>query len=108
MEEELMYNYYCDESCHLKNDQKQYMVLGYISVPYNRIKKIKEELKEIRNKHKNTLEIKWTKLSQWNYPFYADLVDFFFDRSDLTFRSIVVDKYKYLDEKCDKDYDKFY
>ena len=44
MEFHAAYNYYCDESCHLKNDGKQYMILGYISAPYDRIKKLKEDI----------------------------------------------------------------
>jgi hypothetical protein len=80
------------------------MVLGYISVPYNRVKKIKEEIKSLRLKHKNTLEIKWSNLTNWNYPFYAELVDYFIDRSDICFRAIIVDKYKYIGD----NYDKFY
>ena len=54
MEFHAAYNYYCDESCHLKNDGKQYMILGYISAPYDRIKKLKEDIKELRKKYKNT------------------------------------------------------
>jgi hypothetical protein len=102
------YIYYCDESSHLQNDKKQFMVLGYISVPYNRIKKIKEDIKALRLKHKNTLEIKWSNLTNWNYPFYAELVDYFVDRSDICFRAIIVDKNKYIANKCGDDYDKFY
>lgn len=102
------YNYYCDESCHLQNDHKQFMVLGYISSPYNRIKRFKKEIKELRIKHKNSLEIKWSNLNQWNYGFYAELIDFFFDRSELCFRALIADKHKYIAEKCDNDYDKFY
>lgn len=101
-------NYYCDESSHLQNDQKQYMVLGYISAPYNRIKKIKEEIKFLRIKHKNNLEIKWSNLNNWNYPFYLELFEYFIGRSDINFRSIIVDKHKYIAERCDSDYDKFY
>lgn len=77
MEFHAAYNYYCDESCHLKNDGKQYMILGYISAPYDRIKKLKEDIKELRKKYKNTLEVKWSNLNAWNYTFYADLVNFF-------------------------------
>lgn len=101
-------NYYCDESSHLQNDHKQYMVLGYISAPYNRIKKIKEEIKFLRVKHTNGLEIKWSNLNNWNYPFYSELFDYFIGKSDINFRSIIVDKHKFMAEKCDSDYDKFY
>lgn len=102
------YIYYCDESSHLQNDNKQFMVLGYISVPYNRVKKIKGELKSKRVLYKNHLEVKWSKLNSWNYPFYADLADYYFDRGDINFRAIIVDKYRYISERCGDDYDKFY
>jgi hypothetical protein len=102
------YKYYCDESCHLENDKKRFMVLGYISIPYSRIKKIKEQIKEIRKKQENTFEIKWTYLNSWNYSFYSELIDFFFDISEIGFRAIIVDKHKYIAEKCGNDYDRFY
>ena len=98
--EQCRYNYYCDESCHLKNDGKQFMILGYISVSYNKVKKIKEEIKDLRLKYKNSLEV--------NYLFYSELVDLFFDRTDINFRAIIVDKSKYIANKCGNDYDKFY
>ncbi len=102
------YNYYCDESCHLENDKKQYMVLGYVSVPTYRVKTFKEDLKGLRTKHKNTLEIKWSNLNQWNYAFYSDVIDFFFDRMELNFRALIVDKHRYIANKCENDYDAFY
>ncbi len=102
------HNYYCDESCHLENDGKQYMVLGYISVPTHRIKAFKEEIKGLRIKHKNNFEIKWQNLNRWNYAFYSDIIDFFFDRAELNFRALIVDKHKYIAAKCDNDYDAFY
>jgi hypothetical protein len=41
------FNLYCDESCHLENDMFPYMLLGYVSVPYNRIKFHKEQINAI-------------------------------------------------------------
>lgn len=108
MNNENVVNYYCDESSHLQNDQMQYMIIGYISVPYNRIKKIKEEIKKLREKHENSLEIKWTKLNSWNYPFYSELVDLFFERTYINFRAIIVDKRRYIADKSGNDYDRFY
>jgi hypothetical protein len=101
-------NYYCDESCHLENDKKQYMVLGYVAVPTGRIKTFKDDIKALRLKHKNTFEIKWSNLNQWNYAFYSDVIDFFFDRAELNFRAIIVDKNRYIADKCNHDYDAFY
>ena len=89
-----VYNYYCDESCHLQKDGKRFMVLGYIAAPLHKIEQMKGELKSLRVKYKNTLEVKWTYLNEWNYPFYA--------------KAIIVDKSRYIADKCDHDYNKFY
>ena len=87
-----VYNYYCDESCHLQKDGKRFMVLGYIAAPLHKIEQMKGELKSLRVKYKNTLEVKWTYLNEWNYPFYAKLVDWFFKKGGIRFRAIIVDK----------------
>ena len=86
-----VYNYYCDESCHLQKDGKRFMVLGYIAAPLHKIEQMKGELKSLRVKYKNTLEVKWTYLNEWNYPFYAKLVDWFFKKGGMRFRAIIVD-----------------
>ena len=91
-----VYNYYCDESCHLQKDGKRFMVLGYIAAPLHKIEQMKGELKSLRVKYKNTLEVKWTYLNEWNYPFYAKLVDWFFKKGGIRFRAIIVDKFYYL------------
>lgn len=36
-----VYNYYCDESCHLQKDGKRFMVLGYIAAPLHKIEQMK-------------------------------------------------------------------
>ena len=62
----------------------------------------------MRVKYKNTLEVKWTYLNEWNYPFYTKLVDWFFKKGGIRFRAIIVDKSRYIADKCDHDYNKFY
>ena len=69
---------------------------------------IRDRLKSLRVKYKNTLEVKWTYLNEWNYPFYAKLVDWFFKKGGIRFRAIIVDKSRYIADKCDHDYNKFY
>ena len=32
------FNIYCDESCHIENDHKQFMFLGKVSAAYNQVK----------------------------------------------------------------------
>ncbi len=68
------------------------MVLGYIAAPLHKIEQMKGELKSLRVKYKNTLEVKWTYLNEWNYPFYTKLVDWFFKKGGIRFRAIIVDK----------------
>ncbi len=101
------FNYYCDESTHLPNDNMPYMLLGYVSVPYHQMKIHSDAIKEIRNKHKVFGEIKWSKISAKKYDFYADLVDYFF-ASDLSFRAIVIKKEQIANHNYHQDHDTFY
>lgn len=84
-------NIYCDESTHLPNDGKPFMVLGALSVPQILARGISRELREIRIKHKINphFELKWTKVSPAKLDFYLDVIDYFFDNDDLSFRAIV-------------------
>lgn len=101
------FNYYCDESSHLENDHRNYMVIGYISVPYNKIKDYKEKMQKIRNNHFMFYEMKWSHISKAVLPFYLDLTDFFFS-SDLSFRAIIIEKKKIKNASFGQDFDTFY
>jgi hypothetical protein len=81
------FNFYCDESTHLQNDGMPYMMIGYISSAYNQLKQHKEHLKWLKAKHKVKGETKWTSVSASQYPYFADLLDYFF-ATDLAFRSV--------------------
>ncbi|WP_206605635.1 DUF3800 domain-containing protein [Pelagibaculum spongiae] len=86
------YNVYCDESCHLENDQQKSMVLGAIWCPVSKRLEIAKRIREIKIKHKLTsnFEVKWTKVSPSKLGFYMELLDYFFDDDDLHFRAVVV------------------
>lgn len=86
-----MINFYCDESTHLKNDKQPYMILGFVSVPLNKLKTYKEKINYIKEKHKFFSEIKWVKASNSKKEFYLDLINFFFE-SDMCFSALVIDK----------------
>jgi hypothetical protein len=101
------FNLYCDESCHLENDHKKYMVLGCVSVAYNQVKRHTERIRELKKKHKFYGEIKWTGVSSSKYQFYKDLIDYFFD-TDIRFRAIVVDKSRIENTRFNQDFDTFY
>ncbi|MFK4784567.1 DUF3800 domain-containing protein [Fusobacterium sp. MFO224] len=102
---------YCDESCHLQNDNSDYMVLGAISCFKEEKNKIFEEIKDIKEKHNldRNFEIKWTKVSNAKIEFYEEIIDYFFKKDTLRFRTIVADKtnLKFSDEPND-DYASWY
>ena len=97
------FNKYCDESCHLENDHKNYMFLGYVSCAYNQVKTHTDSIKDLKDSHKFNAEIKWNKVSMSKLKFYLKLVDYFFS-SDLKFRAIGIDK----DKTHCEDFDDYY
>jgi Protein of unknown function (DUF3800) len=101
------FNYYCDESCHLLNDGQKYMVIGYTCSAYNQVQLHQEAIKELKNRHKFNAEIKWNKVSHSKYPFYNDLIEYFF-ASDLQFRAIIVKKTDIDNAQFGQSHDDFY
>lgn len=97
------FNRYCDESCHLENDHKQYMFLGYISCAYNQVKAHTSRINDIKDTHNFYAEIKWNKVSMSKLKFYLELLEYYFS-TDLKFRAIMIDKTK---TKCE-DFDEYY
>lgn len=106
---EYQQNLYIDESCHLENDGQPLMCIGYTKVAAGQYDTYKNQLKEIKLKHKLPTEIKWNKLSNTRLELYKDIVDFFFD-SDLSFRAILVKNKNQLNhEKFNRgDHNSFY
>lgn len=87
-------NIYCDESTHLPHDGHPYMVLGAVTCPVDKTREISQRIAEIKRKHglKTDFEIKWTKTSPSQIPFYLDVIDYFFDDDDLAFRAVIAQK----------------
>lgn len=86
------FNVYCDESCHLENDNQKAMVLGAVWCPLEKSREIAVRLREIKVKYhlSPTFEIKWVKVSPAKVQFYLDVMDYFFDDDDLHFRALIV------------------
>ena len=106
-----LFNVYCDESCHLEQDNIPVMVLGAVWCPKNISAKIARDIRAIQVKHglKSDFEIKWTKISKAKKDFYCDIVDYFFDNQDLHFRGLVVpDKSKLKHDQYEQDHNLFY
>lgn len=102
------FNFYCDESTHLENDGEPFMIIGYISTPYHLLKMHNQNIRELKTKHFLRGELKWSALSKSQYPFYNELIDYFFSNSSLQFRAIVIDKAKLDHEVFNQTHDEFY
>lgn len=101
------FNIYCDESCHIENDHKRFMLLGSVSSAFNQVKRHTERIKQLKLKHHYFGEIKWSNVSNSQLQFYKELVDYFFD-TDLRFRAVVVDKTTISNKEHNQDFDTFY
>lgn len=106
-----MRNLYCDESCHLENDNCNVMIIGGIATPqYSRFE-IYKEIRELKEKHglKKDFEIKWTKISKSKIDFYKELIKYFFDNELLDFRGVILpDKSKLDHSRFNQTHDDFY
>jgi len=101
------FNMYCDESTHLENDGMPFMLIGYVSSAWNQVKIHTQHIMMLREEHRYKGEIKWSKLSESNYPFYADLVEYFF-ATDLNFRAVIVNKSQIDNSRENFTYNDFY
>lgn len=103
-------NIYCDESTHLPNDGMPFLVLGAISCPVAKAKEVSTRLREIIKKHDlpEDFEIKWSKVSETRLPFYRDIVDYFFDDDDLSFRVVVAPKGQLRHQEFNQTHDDWY
>ncbi|MCK9163318.1 MAG: DUF3800 domain-containing protein [Bacteroidales bacterium] len=85
------FNLYCDESCHLENDNMPYMIYGYVSIASNQIQLAKKQIKQIQLDYNFDGEMKWNNVCSKTFPFYSEIINYFFS-NDMLFRAVVVDK----------------
>lgn len=97
------FNIYCDESCHIEHDHKDYMFLGSVSCAYPQIRRHTKRIAELKRTHNFYAEIKWSNVSMSKIRFYLELIDYFFD-TDLRFRAIGIKKSQI---KCDDEWASF-
>jgi len=88
----MIYNIYCDESCHLENDHQAAMVLGAVWCPADNSRAIAENVRAIKARHglSHEFELKWTKISPAQVQMYLDVLNYFFDDGNLHFRALIV------------------
>ena len=106
-----IFNIYCDESCHLEHDGEKAMVIGGVWCSLSKKDEIFRRLREIKEKHglSKRFEIKWNKVSKGQLNFYMDVINYFFDNSDLHFRVLVIPNKQELDhEAFNQCHDTFY
>lgn len=106
-----LFNIYCDESCHLEHDGHKAMAIGGVWCPEERKDEIFRRIREIKVEHglSRWMEIKWNKVSDGQLDFYMDVVNYFFDNSDLHFRVLVVpDKQMLRHGEFNQTHDTFY
>lgn len=94
-----IYNVYCDESCHLKHDGINDMVIGAIWCDQQQVKKVNCDIRDIKEKKgiAPRAELKWTKVAPVKKDVYEELVNYFFDNPWLHFRCIVIPEKNDLD-----------
>ena len=107
----MIYNVYCDESCHLEHDKASAMVLGAVWCPLDNTRPIAEAVREIKKNHgyKPDFEAKWVNVSLVKLNFYVSLVEYFFGEKTLRFRAVVIPDKSILDhESFRQTYDDWY
>lgn len=87
----MIYNIYCDESCHLEKDTIPIMTLGGMKCLKEHTKRINYQINKIKAQYgiPESAEVKWTKISPSNTDFFIALVDYFFDNNELEFRGYI-------------------
>lgn len=105
------YNIYCDESCHLEHDGELAMLIGGVWCPQSKKDEIFHRIREIKEEHglSKRFEIKWNKVSKGQLDFYMDIINYFFDNSNLHFRVLVIPNKQDLKHKLfNQTHDEFY
>ena len=109
------YNLYCDESNHLFSNDGSYMIIGSLSCPKNKVKKINKYLTHLKETYKidnnmisNNEELKWNKVGKKNLELYLDVIKYFFSNDDLRYRAIVINKSLINNKKYNQTDDEFY
>lgn len=105
------FNVYCDESCHIENDNLPVMAWGGVVCENRFTKSLSQQIRRLKARHglKSNFEAKWVKVSPAKADFYIELVDFFIADSRLSFRGVVVPEKHQLDHAAfDQSHDDWY
>ena len=102
------YSIYCDESCHLGQDE--FMVIGAIWCDKMEVRNFTDRVKLLRTKHAvlNSRETKWTQISNSKKNYFLDLIRLFFSEEGVNFRCIVIPTAKLNHGQFNQSADDFY
>lgn len=92
-----IYSIYCDESCHLENDENSIMLFGTSWCLETEVPRISSEIRRIKEEHQARGELKWTKVSPSREHFFIEIINYFFSEKALNFRCLVVNEKDKLD-----------
>jgi len=86
------------------------MVLGAVWCPAEVARQIAEDIRSIKQRHglPPFFEVKWTKVSPAKLVFYQELLDYFFNSTNLHFRALVASKIGLTHEGYDGGHDAWY
>lgn len=101
------FNLYCDESTHLQHDKMPYMIIAYTSTAFNQLKQHNEHIQMLKTKYMFKGEFKWSSVSKAQFPFYLELIEYFF-ATDIRFRAVIVDKSQIDESRQGFTYSDFY
>ena len=105
------YNIYCDESCHLEHDGIPVMAIGGVWCEISKKNEMFTRLRQLKVEHglKPTNELKWNGVSHTKLSYYKDVMNYFFENSDIHFRVIIVPDKRVLNHKAfHQTHDEFY
>jgi hypothetical protein len=107
---------YCDESgieALTRRDAHKFTAIGGIWMPTDFRTSFKESMNTIKEKYNIVGELKWNKVSPAYHSLYLDVINYFFDTSELRFRTILiesktVDHIRFNDKDAELGFYKFY
>jgi hypothetical protein len=82
---------YIDESCHLRRDKEDTVIVGAMTVSENMKQQIVNDIRNLKVKHciPKYSEIKWTKISGNNADFYVELIQYFKSSKEMQFKAVL-------------------
>lgn len=89
----MKYEIYCDESCWealYDKDSHSYAAIGGIWIPSEKRQEVKSFIGNLKSKYSLYGEMKWNHVCPKSVEMYKDLVNMFFDDSQIRFRSICI------------------